>query len=91
MFGLPLQIYGNEILLMPLFCLNDIKLLENMKGYTIGTTNLLIFQMEKLKPDARYDIDKNELKIYSKELKLALKATNYETKLIKKILNVIVL
>jgi hypothetical protein len=75
-------------MLMPLFCLNDIKLLDNVKGYTIGTTNLLILQMEKLKPDACYDIDKNELKINSKELKLPLKATNYETKLVKKMLNV---
>ena len=70
---------------MPLFCLNDIDLLNGMKGYTIGTTNLLIFQMEKLKPDAYYDIDKNELKINSKELKSALKNTDYESKLIKKL------
>lgn len=74
--------------MMPLFCLNDIKVLEMMRGYTIGTTNLLILQMEKLKPDACYDIDKNELRINTKELKPALKPTNYEAKLVKKLTNV---
>jgi len=73
---------------MPLFTLNDIPELEKCKGFTIGTTNLMIFELKKLSPDCYFNIDTQKLKIPDKSLKNLIKTTDYESKFIHKLLSV---
>ncbi len=88
MYGLPLRLFGKDVLFMPMFTLNDIDLLSGSRGYTIGTTNILIFQMPQIQADAYFNIDEGKLTVKTEELKPLLKSTEKERAIISKFLKV---
>lgn len=86
MYGLPLHIFNNKTYLIPLFTLNDLDLLNELNGYLIGTTNMLILQLPHIKSDCIVNIDNLSISVENKKLESALKTTTYEQHFVKKLL-----
>jgi len=78
MYGLPLQVYNSKTYLMPLFTLNDLNLLKELNGYTIGTTNKLLLELPQIKADVYINIDEQSFILHNKALEPILKLTTYE-------------
>ncbi len=89
MYGLPLHVYNNKTLLIPLFTLNDLELLGELNGYTIGTTNVLLLQLPHVKADAYINIDAQTFVVENKLLVSALKPTSHEVSMVRKLLKVL--
>jgi hypothetical protein len=89
MYGLPLQVYNHKTFLIPLFGLNDLDVLKELNGYTIGTTNMLITQMPQIKSDLFINIDKKIFTLNNKTLKPIVKLTGHERDFIKRLVKLI--
>ncbi len=86
MYGLPLHVYNGRTFLIPLFTLNDLDLLNELNGYTIGTTNLLMLQLPQVKADAYINLDTRTFTVENKKLEPAIRTTSMEQAMIKKLL-----
>jgi hypothetical protein len=89
MYGLPLHVYNKKTILLPLFTLNDIEILRDYNGFTLGTTNALMLQLQQIKADVYINIDTNSFVLGNKKLEDATKITGYEQQLAKKLFKVI--
>ena len=78
-YGLPLKLFNNRWIFLPLSTLNDLDLLSEWKGLLIGCTNKLFMQYPTIKLDCIINLDDNEFDFKQTELcKLAKSHTSME-------------
>jgi hypothetical protein len=56
-YGLPLKVFNNRVLFLPLSTLNDLDLLSECKGFLVGCTNKLLSQYPSIKLDWFVNLD----------------------------------
>lgn len=56
-YGLPLKVFNNKCLFLPLSTLNDLDTLTNCKGFVVGCTNRLLSQYPSIKLDCVINLD----------------------------------
>ena len=87
LYGLPLKIFNNRCLFLPLSTLNDLDLLTKWKGFLIGCTNKLLMQYPSIKLDWVINLDDNEFEFRQTELcKLVKTPTTMEKNFISSLI-----
>lgn len=85
--GLPLKIFNSKTLLLPAASIRDLKRLEKLDGYLIGTTNSFFLQNPTLKADLNINLDKQTFDIKDKVLKQVVSSHSlYEIEIIEKVI-----
>lgn len=56
-YGLPLKLFNNRCLFLPLSTLDDLDILSECKGFLVGCTNRLLMQYPKIKLDCIINLD----------------------------------
>jgi hypothetical protein len=58
---LPLQLYTSKTQFIPLIALQEIDVLDNCKGFLVGTTNPLFLNFPKAKADIIINLDNEKV------------------------------
>jgi hypothetical protein len=87
MLGLPLRVFNKEYKVFPLFTLFDFHMIENLKGFVIGTTNQMVVNHNKLKNDVIVNLDTGKILIATEIPEKLLKMSKEEKNVYNKIYN----
>lgn len=68
-YGLPLKIFNKKTLLLPTASITDLKILQKVEGYFIGTTNSFLTQNSSINPDLIINLDSKEVLFSDKRMK----------------------
>eukprot|EP00831_Metopus_contortus_P066599 TRINITY_DN59408_c0_g1_i1.p1 TRINITY_DN59408_c0_g1~~TRINITY_DN59408_c0_g1_i1.p1 ORF type:complete len:128 (+),score=13.66 TRINITY_DN59408_c0_g1_i1:122-505(+) len=71
MYGFPLELFGKQSSLFPLFTLGDLDALKE-SGFVIGTTNPLVLQLSQTQADVIVNVDEKTVKIEKSSLSSSL-------------------
>lgn len=66
-YGFPLQLFNSETQFIPLLSLQDVDILERLKGFLVGTTNPLLLNFPKAKADIVINLDNEKIEFPSEK------------------------
>jgi hypothetical protein len=87
MLGLPLRVFNKDYKVFPLFTLFDFHMIENLKGFIIGTTNQMVVNHNKLKNDVIVNLDTGKILIATEIPEKVLKMSKEEKSVYNRIYN----